>query len=162
MKNWFIATLASIFLIGTAYAADTGVWYNPERNGDGINLITKDATVVLYYYTYRDDVKLIPPSVSPEPPVVDPIAPNTATWYLGLAHDYDGESASGILYIGEAYSYPEVFDNAVGEAAEVGTFTLLRDGEGWTLKVKYSWNYLVPWYVSLYDVHEFPKALITK
>lgn len=161
MKYWF-TVLASLFLLGTAQAADTGVWYNPARNGDGINLITRDSTLVVYYYTYRDDVQVIPPSVSPEPPIVDPIAPNSAVWYLGLAHDYDGESATGILYIGEAFSYPLVSNNAVGEAQEVGRFTILRDGEGWTLEVDYSWNYLVPWYVSLYDTHEFPVALITK
>jgi len=162
MKNLLIILLTSLLLLGTAQAADTGVWFNPERSGDGINLITRDETLVVYFYTYRDNVTILPPSVSPEPPTVDPIAPNSAAWYLGLANDYDGESATGILYVGQAINYPFVTGTVVANAYEVGTFEIVRNGEGWTLDISYSWNYLIPWYVSFYGVHDFPVPLITK
>jgi hypothetical protein len=162
MKNWFIALLASLLFVGTAQAADTGLWHNPARNGEGINLITRDSTLVLFFYTYRDNVTSIPPSVSPAPPFVEPVGQNSTVWYIGQADNFNGESASGVLYGAEAEDYPNASQNEVGEVEEVGTFYLLRDGDGWILEIDYSWNYLVPWFVSLYDVHEFPTALITK
>jgi len=162
MKNWIFAILASVLFLGTAHAADTGLWYDPERDGEGINVITRNSTLVFFFYTYRDNVHLIPPSVSPDPPSLVPEEPNTPIWYMGQAEDYDGKIANGTLYTGEALDYPNAVETSLASVEEVGTFTLFRDGDGWILEINYSWNYLVPWFVSLYDVHNFPVALITK
>lgn len=162
MKNWFIATLLSLLFAGTVQAADTGLWFNPARAGEGINIITRDTTLVVFFYSYRDNTYSIPPSVSPAPPFVEPVGQNSSVWYFGQANNYNGESASGVFYGAEAFDYPDAFQNEVGSVEQIGTFYLLRDGDGWILEIEYSWNYLVPWFVSVYDVHEFPLALITK
>jgi hypothetical protein len=162
MKKYWYTLLASLFLFGTAQAADTGVWYNPDRSGEGINLITRNQTLVLFFYTYRDELHAVPPSVSPAPPAIPQEAPNTTTWYIGQAENWDGESATGYLYAAEAFNYPFAVEFDVGATEAVGKFELVKDGEGWLLEVKYHLNYLVPWHVSLYDVHSFPVPLITK
>jgi len=163
MKSFCMsAVLAGLLAFGTAQADSTGVWHNPDRNGEGISLIDRGETLVVYFYTYRDVSHPIPPTVSSEPPVVEPAQPNTSAWYLGVAEDFDGESASGIFYATEAFNYPDADDGAVASVEEVGRFTLVRDGDGWILEIDYSYNYLIPWHATVYGIHEFPTAIITK
>jgi len=162
MKYFVTALLTSLLFFNTARAADTGVWFNPDRNGEGINIITNDDTLVFFFYTYRDSIHSVPPVVSPAPPDVPQVGPNLPVWYIGQADNFDGESAEGILYAAEAFDFPFVVEFELGTVNEVATFELVRDGEGWLLEVKYRWNYLVPWYVSLYNVHSFTAPLITK
>lgn len=162
MKYFITAVLAGLLFFGTAQAADTGLWYDPERSGEGINIITRDKTLVIFFYTYRDTEHPIPPTVSPAPPVVPFVAPNSSVWYYGQAENFDGELATGFLYGAEAFDYPFSVEFDVGAVEKVGIFELVRDGEGWLLEVTYQYNHIVPWHVSLYDVHSFPVPLITK
>ena len=161
MKKYWYALFATLFLTGAAQA-DTGLWYNPERTGEGINLISQDKTLVVFFYTYRDLVTVIPPVVSPALPVQPSVCPNTTAWYIGQADNFDGETASGVLYGAEGIDYPRTVESYAGLIEEVGTFTLLRDGDGWILEIEESANSLVPWHASLYDSHDFPVPLLTK
>jgi hypothetical protein len=142
-------------------AADNGLWFNPERDGEGINLITKEDVAVVFFFTYVDQPQPIPPTVSPAPPVVELVNSNSSTWYIGQAGNYDGDSASGKLYAASGLDYPLSVADSVGFTEQVGSFTLVRLDDGWLLDVTWTWNTLVPWYVSLYDLHEFPTPLLT-
>lgn len=160
MKH-LITLLATLLLFGTVQAADNGLWYNPERNGEGLNLTTRDSTCVLFFYTYVDNSDLVPPSVSPPPPAVKLKHQNSAVWYYGQGADYNGETCTGNFYFAEAFDYPEAIEGEVGHVDIVGTFALVRDGDGWLLDISYKVNFSVPWYVSFYDLHDFPVPLIT-
>ena len=150
-----------LFLLALpAMAADNGVWFNSERNGEGINLITRDEVALIYFFTYVDNTDTIPPSGSPVPPEVPLINKNSTTWYLAVGFDYNGEQATGDIYVAQARNYPIAIDGALADAEKVGTFTLLRLDDGWLLDVNYAWNYIIPWYVSLYDIHEFPTPFV--
>ena len=160
--KYISAILASLFLFSAAYAADTGVWYTPARNGEGINVITRGPTQLVYFYTYRDDTVLnIPPTVSPAPPELEQVGKNLPAWYLGIAQNFDGQSSSGEVYAAEAYNFPFAIDGSVAAGEQVGTFELVRSGEGWILNIEYSLNYIIPGYVSFYGVHEFSTPLVT-
>ena len=48
MKNYLLA----LFLLVPSMAMATGVYYNPDANGEGIVLMEKDNFYVTYFYTY--------------------------------------------------------------------------------------------------------------
>ena len=76
MKNLLAAALICLLLMATANA-QTGMFYNPERNGEGI-IVTIDGDVLAFaFFTHFDPnaVNEMPPVVSPPAPSVDPVLP---------------------------------------------------------------------------------------
>jgi hypothetical protein len=156
-----LGLLLLLVLGSPAQAADNGLWYNASRSGEGINLITRDNTAVVFFYTYSDVITEVPPVVSPAPPEVDPMPANLPIWFYGQADDYDGDSATGTLYVGEAFEYPASFENEVGVVDAIGTFTLTRQDDGWVMDVSYLVNDSIPWYASIYSTFTFETPLLT-
>ena len=56
MKNLILSLFLALFST-LAFSMDkcmTGAWYDPERSGEGIELVVLDTSVYGYMYTYRD------------------------------------------------------------------------------------------------------------
>lgn len=156
-----ILLILSTFLCSTAFGNSAGVYYNPDRSGEGISVTTSGDTLVLFFYTYRDEVTSIPPSISPAPPDVAPQFDNSSTWYIAQSTNYDGNVATGPIYLSEAASYPDVVSGGLNALEQVGTFTANYDGSGWTLTVDYEVNLVLPWFSSLYYTeYDFSVGLI--
>jgi hypothetical protein len=110
------------FLSATAFA-QSGVFMDKERNGEGITLFNwtnlhQEQVVTFYFYTYD--------------------AQNQQRWFFG-SDMWDGKNSTGILYVTTGLNYPagtpsdEPFEEdvvIVGTPIEVGTYTLLAGPDG--------------------------------
>ena len=135
MKNFLL--ILSLFLLSTtAFAAGTGFYYDPSRDGEGI-IVTIDDNDRLAFalFTFWDAKHAIPPVVSPKLEL--PIVPchNCPIWYVGSG-DLDKKVSFGKLYTSVALDYPNATqDGSLDEKLPVGEFTLLYSDGGWHLEV---------------------------
>jgi hypothetical protein len=133
-KMKYLITILLLIFSLTAWAGDSGLYHNPDRNGEGILLQRNGDTVVTFLFTYGAEIcgLPIPPIPSPEPPVLpDDCQPIGQRWFLGV-NDIVGNVVSGILF---ATNGAPGSDPVVGEEIAVGTYTMVRDGAGWLLAV---------------------------
>lgn len=152
MKHLVLTIILALFS-STLFAAEAGVFYNPDRDGEGATVFTDGSSLALFFYTYRDEVVIRPPEVSPSYPLPGPelVCVNEPIWYLLQADDYDGQSASGNAYTGIAFSYPYPVGKNLSDVQQIGTFFLNRDQDGFDLMIDWVENDVVSPYVSLYD-----------
>ena len=79
----FLNVLFVLLMIGLCRAAvaDTGMFYNPERDGEGIIVTIEKDVLAFAFFTYFDPnaVNVRPPVVSPAPPDVDIVLPECIT-----------------------------------------------------------------------------------
>lgn len=131
MKAFLIVVLMAFSL--AAWAGDSGLYFNPDRNGEGISLQRNGDTVVTYFYTYGAETCPDPdlPTVSPVPDEIV-CGHDGQRWFLAV-DDIVGNVVSGLLYITEGQNYPG--SGTVGDETPVGTYTLVRDGDGWAMAV---------------------------
>jgi hypothetical protein len=123
MKAFIISIIISITALfaSTAQAAESGIFYDPTRDGEGVTVFIDESQFVGFFYTYRDEDHGTPPSVSPAPPFVPTCCFNEPNWFVLQADNFDGEVGSGVVYMGEAIEYPgsfnipEVTGNGTGE-----------------------------------------------
>jgi hypothetical protein len=158
MKYKFIAIL-TIITLGVAWItyseahnvvvppdgpSDSGVFYNPDADGEGIVLTRSGDNIVFYFYTYHpedgcwnskiegcNDQRWFVSSLSPL--VKETFATGTLFATIGLGFD----SCVG----GRAVTIPEstatvVQNGSCYQLIPVGDFLLTRDGEGWSLLVE--------------------------
>jgi hypothetical protein len=111
-----------ICLSASAFA-QSGVFMDKERNGEGITLFNwanlhQEQTVTFYFYTYGNQ--------------------NQQRWFFG-SDPWDGKTSTGILYITTGLNYPEGIPSdepfeedvvIVGTPVPVGTYTLISDPDG--------------------------------
>lgn len=117
----------------TAQAGDSGQYFDPERNGEGIILQRSGDLVVTFLFTYGFEIcgLPIPPIPSPEPPILpDGCEPIGQRWFFG-ADEIVGNVVSGILFVTEGTTAPDT----VGEEIPVGAYTMVREGDGWLFAV---------------------------
>jgi hypothetical protein len=152
MKKFLLCILLYAGLINAATADSAGVYFEPARNGEGAAIFTQDDTFAAFIYTYRDNDDSLPPVVGPSPPRVGNRCTNATTWYVAQATNFDGSTASGVIYSGEAIEFPFAFDDSVAAVESVGTFTAAKVGKGWDISITYSENPLVDQTDSLYSL----------
>lgn len=141
MRNLFLSLCLSacaLFTSTAAVAQDSGVYFNPEADGEGIVLIRNGDLFVTYLFTYGEDIcgLPVPPVVSPEPEVVEGegCVGNGQRWFVG-ADEATGDFVTGFLYVTDGIDYPAALDGKVATETKVGVYTLARDGTGWALFV---------------------------
>ena len=73
--------LALLLALATTVQAQTGMFYNPERDGEGIIVTIVGDTLGFALFTYFDAnaVNEVPPVVSPAPPDVELVFPQCIT-----------------------------------------------------------------------------------
>lgn len=122
-----------------AFAGDSGLYFDQNRNGDGISIQRSGDTVVMHLYTYGAVVcgLPIPPVPSPEPPVLpDDCQPIGQRWFVGTGEIANETAVTGLLYATHGLNYPDGIGDAIGEEFTVGVFTLVREDAGWLLAVE--------------------------
>lgn len=154
MRHVLIGLLALLFsLTASAQTYLAGVYYNPARDGEGATVFVRDGEFAMFFYSYLDNMSVIPPTVSPyiPPAYVAVECVNTPIWYLLQGSDWDGEAGTGEIYVGVPGNYPASVDGQVATSAKIGTFFVLKDREGFDLTVLYENNGFIPAYMSIYS-----------
>jgi len=131
--KWLILLLLS----STLMAGESGLYFDPERNGEGISVHRSGDTVVTFLFTYGalfcDGV--IEPTVSPSLTPED--CDLSGQRYFFATDDIDefDTAVSGALFITSGRNYPDGIIDEVGEAQAVGVYTLVRKGDGFLMAV---------------------------
>jgi hypothetical protein len=133
------ALLLTLLMVAGSVMADSGLYYDPGRNGEGLSLHTNGDTVVGFLFTYGgedSEVSMpIPPYVSPQFPLEEPL--NGQRWFLLSPGTLVGDCADGELYIGGGVNYPvPLVPNGIGDVRLVALYTLCKLGDGWQLLVE--------------------------
>lgn len=151
MKKIVTLLLAALLAL-PAMASDALLVYNPERSGEGAAIFIDEHLLVMTFYTFTDSIVTYPPTVSPSlpPPYVTLQCVNSPIWYLGVAGDWDGDTAIGTLYADRPFDYPLAVDDQVSASTVIGTFMIERDAEGFDFYVDWVENDVLPYTVSLY------------
>ena len=140
MKYFLIGLL--LLASGLAYARDTssdsGLYFNPDRDGEGLALHRSGKTVAAFVFTYGGAEAEVPqpigPFFSPQIPLDEPL--NGQRWFMISGDPLIGDVATGILYITGGVNYPDVLQPlSIGTAEAVGNYELSRNGDGWDLIV---------------------------
>lgn len=181
---------ALILLLPLIATAQTGIYYDETRDGEGITAYDDGERLVFYFYTYGgEDCDLIEgPVVSAQscevvtataecpndkqgeplcaPVTVDQTVCVTAEadsiikscdlngqrWFFGV-EEWDGEDATGVLYLAEGVNYPEGVFNpdvwkgvTVGDPEVAGLYQIIWGGEekGYHLEVIHWGDTLMP------------------
>jgi len=152
-KNLFtFFTTAFLLISAPLMAAESGIFFDPDRNGEGATIFVDDNQAVLFFYTYCDESYDIPPAVSPLPPLVELDCANEPLWFLAQSSNFDGETGDGSIFMGEAINYPNASSESTVAAIDtVGTFTLIRSGDGFEMTVDWVQNPFLPQGVNLYN-----------
>lgn len=135
----FLTLLLTLLISGAVMAGDSGLYYDPDYDGEGISLQRNDNTIVVFLYTYGgEDAEIpveVPPFLSPQYPLEEPL--NGQRWFLTSNCELQNEeTCTGVMYGTGGINYPVPLEpNGIGAPVVVGEFELLRVGEGWYLVV---------------------------
>lgn len=142
MKNLKFFLLSTLLLFSTTLfaqgnAPDSGVYFDPERSGEGISLHRSEDTVLFYFFTYGEEVcGPIEPVPSPVRGVNDGCDLNGQRWFFGFG-DASDNVVSGDLFLTDGIEYPFDDRGFIGEESVIGEFLLVKDGHGWVLVVSH-------------------------
>ena len=110
--------VALLFALGissaraTSFSTDfTDIWWNPDNNGEGFNVVQQGDTLFLTFFVYD--------------------AANHPIWYVAPATTYSGTSGDNLIFQGALYQTlgPPSPNGAAG-AQQVGTLTFAATGLG--------------------------------
>jgi hypothetical protein len=135
--------LLLLLLSGTLFAADSGLYYDAERDGEGILMLRNGDTVVTYMFTYGED-NCPDTDPVPSPSTVDDDDEcdlNGQRWFFGVdEYEEISEEVAGTLYMGVGTNYPvgvqdkfDPFVMNVGQAVPAGEYILRRREDGWRM-----------------------------
>lgn len=139
-KYWLIAML---LVSANLFAGDSGIYFDSDRDGEGIVMTRNKNLIQIYVYTY-DPWQGCPGITVPKGGLVTENTCYENRWFLtgGDTIDADDMIVTGYMYMGLGLSYPkgivdpkDPFKSIVGEAHIVGLYVMQRFGEGWRLAV---------------------------
>jgi len=150
MKTFLLSCLlflTSFCAVSTVAADDSGLFYDPDRQGEGIVVTKFNDLVAFYFFTYGglycgEDTDVYP---SPLPEwYVEGCDYNGQRWFLGV-NEMDGDTVTGDLYMTHGLFYPHGIVHNVGQETVVGHYLLIRMGSGWVLDVDRVGDALPSW-----------------
>jgi len=115
-------------------AGDSGIYHNPDINGEGILVQRNGDKVVVFLFTHGAEVCGLPIVPLPSPPAPEPqdgCQPLGQRWFFAV-NEIVGNVLSGILFISNGIQNSSP---VIGDETAVGTYTMVRDGGGWLLAV---------------------------
>jgi len=130
--------LALLLLFSASVMAESGFFYDPTRDGEGIFVtIDKNHRIAFALFTYWDEDTSTAPKPSPTPPPTELellLTGNAPIWYTGVGVYFEN-AAIGELELSVATNYPEVSDDSLGDTYVVGTFLIVPHKLGFSLTV---------------------------
>lgn len=117
MKNLAVL-LISLFAFTSAFANNSGAWFDPEQDGHGITLFQWETGTVFWWFTYTND--------------------GNRLWFMSSVEEPAAEMTFD-LYAPLASSFPTAEDVDVGEPVGVATLVSLEDGTK-----EFTWEIISP------------------
>ena len=142
MKKWLL-TLVLMLVAGTSVAGDSGLYYDEQRNGEGILVMVDGTKYVTYFFTYGGLECEFDKAPEPKGIEEDDCDLNGQRWFFG-SDDFDPllGQVGGTLYMAHGILYPigepvdnEPFIHNVGKAVAVGKYVLRPNGDGFLMDV---------------------------
>ena len=155
-----ILALTALFFSASTYAGDSGSYYDPDRDGEGLQLSRNGDIIQFFFYSYKphydysdslDDYGKYGGCYGIELPkgglaTEENCSKNRWFYSAGDVIAKDGQQVEGWLYMGLGLDYPkgipdvaDPFKVRVGEGVLVGRYILQRtigiNGAGWALVV---------------------------
>jgi len=124
--------LAILFSIAT-FDTQAQLYFDPERNGEGISVTQEGDTFTTIVFTYGALTcdGIIEPVVSPSLPQ-DDCDLGAQRWFIGTNDiNEDGTAIIGELLVTSSPTYPDAISGNLSVSEVVGEYTMLRSGEGW-------------------------------
>jgi hypothetical protein len=158
-----VKIIALLLTLVPAFAfADTGLFYDPERDGEGFSITENGDSLSFLYFTYGKD----PIDERPKPPTVSPPAPplprpnaDAPSWFLGAnsVSLLDGLWRGELLY----FIYDPELADRIAAPVQVGTFEIMRDVEsgGYVLDIRWIENIYFGPTAPLYETSYFVRRL---
>ncbi len=147
MKYFKLLLILLFAMVAAApiYAADTGLFYDAERDGEGLLVMRDERLIVTYFFTYGasscdEDYK---PDVGPLLPEFYDCGNQGQRWFF-TSDKWNGEDmeATGFIFMASGVDYPKgipdvtnPFVQIVGEAIPVGVYILRPAGDGYQMLV---------------------------
>lgn len=141
----YILSLLLLFVAAPIYAAETGLFFDSERNGEGLLVMRDDRLIVTYFFSYGASS-----CDEEDEPVVGPLLPEFydceyqgQRWFF-TSNKWNGEDmeATGFMFMASGVDYPkgipdmtDPFVQIVGEAVPVGVYLLRPAGDGYQMLV---------------------------
>ena len=140
-----ILSLILLLICGSAFAGDSGTYFNPERDGEGLQLTRSGDTVQFFFYTYDDHQGCYGLDI-PDGGLANHDNCHETRWFLSSGdtiNDKDDQPVEGWLYTGLGLHYPKCllnpddpFLSVCGQAYIAGRYLLARSGTGgWRMVV---------------------------
>lgn len=140
----YLVALILMFVTASAFSEgpDSGLYFNPERDGEGINLIRNGDVIVFYFFTYEPASECWNISI-PDGGLVTEENCHEQRWFLSSGDIIeDDKVVEGWLYTAVGLGYPKClvtpdnpFDSICGEAHIVGRYIMSRFNDGWRMIV---------------------------
>ncbi len=133
-----LAVLATVVTL--AHAGDSGSYFDPDRNREGMMLERNGDSIFFILFTYGADSDCGEPQVSPS---IFDCDIDGQRWFFAV-NKWDGvdQSVRGFLSVTQGINFPFGFEGEVGEAEAVGRYILAREGDGYLLFVQQFGNEL--------------------
>ena len=122
-----VAVLLAVMFTPTVMAADSGLYYDSERVGEGISLHRNGDTVVFYFYTYGHE-----DCFEVEELEFEEICDEDGQRWFFAADEINpiSEVLTGFMYMTHGLDYPFGGFGKVGFTDVIGAYTLKRNGVG--------------------------------
>jgi hypothetical protein len=134
MKKYILALILICFT-GSVFAQDSGLFYDPERNGEGLYVLERDGILQIGFFTYirRCNHHLF----DGEAKIIDEgfrYCRLQQAWYVSGQHPLLGGQANGPLYVGNPYEGDDI-DTTLAHVIDVGVFYLFKTETGYDMIV---------------------------
>ena len=133
--------LLTIMSASPVLAGDSGLYYNAERDGEGILLLRNKDTVVNYFFTYEPHQGCWGITL-PKGSRTTYDNCHEQRWFFSADEINDKGLVKGFLYAATGLDYPygvpdpvNPFAAIIGEAQLVGLYVLQRSDTGWRMVV---------------------------
>ena len=125
MSKFKYIWLLILLLSAPVFADSAGSYYDPKRNGEGVNVFEVDGVRTFWFYGYHDNNNT-----------------RLSQLFLYASHPIDENGVStGHLYITESLNYPEC-QLAQGDirycaySESIGIYTMIPEGDGYVMSVE--------------------------
>ena len=122
-----------ILLPLTVFSSDSGLYFNPERDGEGIQVSRNGDTIQIFFYTYEPNDECWNITIPEGGLVTDDNCHEQRYFFTAGNTLFDNSVATGYLYTTAGLDYPEGLTNLgnpfvaqVGEAIVVAQYSLQR------------------------------------
>jgi len=137
-----IFVLCALLFGATLQAADSGLYMDETRSGEGITLTRAGDIVQFFFFTYEPSTDCWNFANLPEVTDWNEHSCHEARWFLTGGDELIGDTVTGFLYATVGIDYPlgisdpdDPFASVVGDDFVIGLYILRRQGDGWRLVV---------------------------